>query len=293
MLSKKKTILLLICITFLGSFVTFFGTNYLFHDLLDKGGDFYWTMPATFPMVSLAAMFVLGFFYVIRLYKRPKTFVELSRLYLLLGLIFSGVGFLTALLSGILVYGSFFKPYPFPGYLIIAMVLFAVLIWACVFCLIKLKGKESEETYHSKAGHIFSTLGWACFTILVFNRLGAFLLSPLYIQWRTLYLSFPFYFYLLCPLFIGVVKVLIDLQILTKGSRFILALVSGLVQLTFFAAVVFIGANNTEMIASISAAMPLERVSSLPVEIIIQFAGMTAVSIILIVQAVRTKNVKE
>ena len=97
--------------------------------------------------------------------------------------------------------------------------------------------------------------------------------------------------YLLCPLFLGVVKVLIDFKILTKGSRLILPMVAGAVQITLFFAVIFIGTNNSTMVSAVSPAMPLERLASAPLEIIIHFASMLAVSIILIVQCVRNKNV--
>lgn len=291
MLSKKKTIIILSLITLFGAVSTFFASSFLFHDVLSKDGDIFATMPASFPLVSLSAIFILAFFYVIRLQKRPKTFVELSKLYLLLCLIFSGVGFIFTFVAGIATYGSFVKPYPFPGYLIIMAVVFALLIWAAIFFMAKLKGKESEETYSSKVSHVFSTFGWVCFTILVFNRFGTLLLSPLFIQWRTFYLTFPFYCYLLCPLFIGVVKVLIDLEILTNRSRLVLVIASGAAQIALFLAVVIIGVSNTEMISGVSPAMPLERISSMPLEIIIHFAGMLAVSIVLLIQTIKAKKV--
>ena len=240
----------------------------------------------------LGSILVSAFLYIIRLQKRPKTFKKLSKHYLIVGLVLSGVGLLTAFSAGILTYGSFFKPYPFYGYLIIMIVLFAVLIWAAIFFLVKLKNRpEDEEEYKVTAGHVFSTIGWFLFIALVFNRTGAFLAAPFYIQWRTLYLTFPFYLYLLCPLFVGVVKVLTDFKVLTKGSRLILPMVAGTVQVTLFLAVAFIGSSDSTMISAISPAMTLERLASAPLEIIIHFASMLAVSIIIIVQSVRNKNV--
>ena len=293
-MSKKLSLFVLGAIALVGSIVAFVGTNFFMHDVLNKGGDIFGTMLTTIPMLMMGSVLVSGFLYVVRLNKRPGTFKRLSRHYLIVGLVLSAIGLLTAFLGALVIYGSFFKPYPFYGYFIIMLVLFAVMLWAAIFLLVKLKKREDDqETYKFGAGHVFATIGWFLFTALAFNRFGAFLAAPFYIQWRTLYLTFPFYLYLLCPSFIGCVKVLIDFKILTKGSRLILSMVSGFIQVALFFPIVFIGSSDTTMISAISPAMPLERLASAPLEIIIHFASMTAVSIILIVQSVRNKNVEK
>ena len=291
-MDKKKSLITLGVIAFIGSIIGFVGTNFFMQDVLNKSANMFSTLLTSLPMLMLGSLLVSAFLYVMRLNKRPKTFKKLTKHYLVVGLVLSGVGLLTAFLAGILTYGSFFKPYPFYGYLIIMIVLFAVLIWAAIFLLNKIKNRpEDEETYKVTAPHVFSTIGWFLFIALVFNRTGAFFAMPFYVQWRTLYITFPFYMYLLCPLFLGVVKVLIDFKILTKGSRLILPMVAGAVQITLFFAVVFIGASDSVMVSAVSPAMPLERLASAPLEIIIHFASMLAVSIILVVQCVRNKNV--
>lgn len=291
-MERNKSLITLGIIAFVGSIIGFVGTNFFMQDVLNKSANMFSTLLTSLPVLMLGSLLVSAFLYVMRLNKRPKTFKRLTKHYLVVGLVLSGVGLVTAFLAGILTYGSFFKPYPFYGYLIIMIVLFAVLIWAAIFLLNKIKNRpEDEETYKVTAPHVFSTIGWFLFIALVFNRTGAFFAMPFYVQWRTLYITFPFYMYLLCPLFLGVVKVLIDFKILTKGSRLILPMVAGAVQITLFFAVIFIGTNNSTMVSAVSPAMPLERLASAPLEIIIHFASMLAVSIILIVQCVRNKNV--
>ena len=291
-MERNKSLITLGIIAFVGSIIGFVGTNFFMQDVLNKSANMFSTLLTSLPVLMLGSLLVSAFLYVMRLNKRPKTFKRLTKHYLVVGLVLSGVGLVTAFLAGILTYGSFFKPYPFYGYLIIMIVLFAVLIWAAIFLLNKIKNRpEDEETYKVTAPHVFSTIGWFLFIALVFNRTGAFFAMPFYVQWRTLYITFPFYMYLLCPLFLGVVKVLIDFKILTKGSRLILPMVAGAVQITLFFAVVFIGASDSVMVSAVSPAMPLERLASAPLEIIIHFASMLAVSIILVVQCVRNKNV--
>ena len=291
-MDRNKSLITLGVIAFVGSIIGFVGTNFFMQDVLNKSANMFSTLLTSLPMLMLGSILVSAFLYVMRFNKRPKTFKKLTKHYLIVGLVLSGVGFLTAFLAGILTYGSFFKPYPFYGYLIIMIILFAVLIWAAIYFLNKIKNRpEDEETFKVTAPHVFSTIGWFLFIALVFNRTGAFFAMPFYVQWRTLHITFPFYFYLLCPLFIGIVKVLIDFKILEKGSRLILPLVAGSVQIILFLVVVFIGVNNSVMVSAVSPAMPLERLASAPLEIIIHFASMLAVSIILVVQSVRNKNV--
>ena len=291
-MERNKSLITLGVIAFVGSIIGFVGTNFFMQDVLNKSANMFSTLLTSLPILMFGSLLVSAFLYVMRLNKRPKTFKRLTKHYLVVGLVLSGVGLLTAFLAGILTYGSFFKPYPFYGYLIIMIVLFAVLIWAAIFFLNKIKNRpEDEETYKVTAPHVFSTIGWFLFIALVFNRTGAFFAMPFYVQWRTLYITFPFYMYLLCPLFLGVVKVLIDFKIFTKGSRLILPMVAGSVQIILFLVVVFIGTNNSAMVSAVSPAMPLERLASAPLEIIIHFASMVAVSIILVVQCVRNKNV--
>ena len=291
-MERNKSLITLGVIAFVGSIIGFVGTNFFMQDVLNKSANMFSTLLTSLPILMFGSLLVSAFLYVMRLNKRPKTFKRLTKHYLVVGLVLSGVGLLTAFLAGILTYGSFFKPYPFYGYLIIMIVLFAVLIWAAIFFLNKIKNRpEDEETYKVTAPHVFSTIGWFLFIALVFNRTGAFFAMPFYVQWRTLYITFPFYMYLLCPLFLGIVKVLIDFKIFTKGSRLILPMVAGSVQIILFLVVVFIGTNNSAMVSAVSPAMPLERLASAPLEIIIHFASMVAVSIILVVQCVRNKNV--
>ena len=291
-MDRKKSLITLGVIAFVGSIVAFVGNNFFMQDVLNKSANMFSTLLVSLPMLMLGSILVSAFLYVVRLNKRPKTFKKLTKHYLIVGLVLSGIGLLTAFLADILTYGSFFKPYPFYGYLIIMIVLFAVLIWAAIYFLNKIKNRpEDEETYKVTAPHVFSTIGWFLFIALVFNRTGAFFAMPLYVQWRTLHITFPFYFYLLCPLFIGVVKILIDFKILTKGSRLILPLVAGTLQIILFLVVAFIGTSNSAMVSAVSPAMPLERLASAPLEIIIHFVSMLAVSIVLVVQCVRNKNV--
>ena len=92
------------------------------------------------------------------------------------------------------------------------------------------------------------------------------------------------------PIAIGVYKVL-DLlgylESIKQRKIFIITLLASNVAL--FVAIIVIGMLRTDMVSAISFAMPLERVSSMPVEIIIHFLSYTGVIISLFIRAIKMK----
>ena len=287
-MNKKLSLSALAAITLLGSLFCILGSNMFFSDIGNIAASKLGLI-VTFPALMFAALFPLAFFYVVRFYLRPKTFKKLTRLYLIIALALSGVGFITTLLTGIVVYGSFVSPYPFPGYVILFIILHLAVLGGGVFALLKVnKLPEDEEVFKVNVKHVFKTLGWFLFVCLVFNRFGMFVASPLYIHWRTFYMTFPFYLYLLFGACVLVLKVLVLFDVIKCAKlRMILSAAAIGLNIILFAVIAIIGVNNTAFISAVSPAMPLERLASKPVEIIIHFASYLAVSIILLVQSIK------
>ena len=295
-MSRKTTLISLIVIAIIGSFMAALASNMFFADVGNIGVPFSeMTLFSTFTSLTLAAELVAVFLYVIRLYQRPKTFKRMSIVYIIIALCLSSIGFLSALLSGILEYGSFVKLYPFPGYLIIFMITHLLVIGGAIFSLIRLrKVAKDEERFKVKVGHVFKTLGWFLFISLTYNRLGMFLGSPVFIEWRTLYMTFPFYLYLLVPAFLGTLKVLAILGYLNnKKLDLALCIAAVALQLVLFIVIAIIGTQESLFVAGISQCMPLSRLASKPVEILIHFMSLTAVSVILLVQSIKRAKAKE
>lgn len=290
-MSKKLTIITLIIISVVGSLFTVLGSNMFFSDVANmsatKDG-----LLVTLPALTFAALFPMAFLYVTRLYLRPKAFRSHTKLYTIIAVAISGVGLLTSLLTPLIYYGSFTKPYPFPGYSIIFMTLHLLVVAGGIYVLLMLKKRPADEVekFHVNAGHVFKTIGWYLFIALVFNRFGMFVGSPIYIQWRTFGITWPYYLYLLVPAFVGVVKMLILLGVITcKKAKLILVIATYVCNLALFLPIVIIGIGNTGFISAVSPAAPLERLASMPVEILIHFASMVAVSTILLVQTLKKK----
>lgn len=291
-MKKKYVILSLVLVTILGALFTALASNMLFDDLFNKDVPMKdTTLFVSLPAVSIALVFVLAIFYILRMYQHKDCAKRISRLYLILTIVFGVIGLVGAILSGTKVYGTFAGRHPFPGYLIIFMILDLLLIGGSVFGLISLKKmKEDEGRVKIKVGYVFKTIGWFLFICLMLNRLGMFLGAPSYIYLRNLYKTFPFYLYLLLPLFLGVTVAMHKLELLDRKKLFLFGLIGMGVNVVLFAYIALMGINDTAFISSLSQAMPLERMASKPIEILIHFLSFMGVGAAILVE---NKKVKE
>ena len=290
-MKKKYIILSLIIVTIVGSLFTALASNMLFDDLFNKAVDFSnMTLFASLPAVSVALLFVLAIFYILRCYKHPKSVKRISRLYLILVCVFAVIGLAGAIMSGVSVYHTFVGAHPFPGYIIIFMILNILMLGGAVFGLVMLKKvKEDEEKVQINFLYVLKTIGWFLFVCLMFNRFGMFLGSPYFIYWRNFYQTFLVYLYLLVPLFLGVLEACYILKILPDKKILLMAFVGIGVNVVIFAYTVIMGINDTAFVSSLSQLMPIERMASLPIEIIIHFLSYLGVAAALIVQTHKKK----
>ena len=290
-LSKRMLVISLIVLALVGSLFTAYASNNLFSDVANFAVDTNVTLVASLPMTALAAMVIAYFFFILRHYKNPKCLKRMGRLYLILLVAFNGVGLVSTIVSGAAVYHSFTKPYPFPGFLIIMLVVHALFLAAHILGLFMVSRlPEDEERIKPSPKHVFATLGWVCFTILVFNRLGTLLMFPLYVQWRTLYMTFPAYVFLLMGLCIGVFKLIHDLEIVTcKKALIITASVLIGTNVALFVVTLALGLTDTTFISAVSVLFPLERLASKPLELPIHFAAYIAVLVVTLVQTCKSK----
>ena len=269
-MNKKLLVISLAVIAVLGSLVTFYASNLFFSDVSNFGAGFMnTTLFVTLPMLLCGAMFAAAPICLVRLFKRPENKKALSKLYLIIAMALAGAGILFAILGGVVNMGSFIKPYPFPGYLIIMLVLHLIVLGGALFAFFKFVKPMPEDAEKYKGGvkHIFHTLGLYLLIALAFNRFGAFLLMPVYCQFSTLYKTFVYYLFLLIPMFILIIKMLRVLDMCK--CRFILSIVALALTVVLFGLTAFLGMNDSSFISAVSAAAPLERLGSMPMEILI------------------------
>ena len=287
-MSKKFVMISLAIIAVVGSLLTFYASNLFFSDVSNFGSGSP-TIFATFPSMLFGAMLIAAPLYIVRLYKRPENKKALSKLYLIIAAVLAFLGIVFAVLGGVVNYRGNFVSYPFPGYLIIFIVLHVLVLAASIFTFIKFVKPMPEDASKFKGGakHVFHTLGLYLLIALAFNRFGAFLLMPVYVQWSSLYMTFVYYLFMLIPMALLVIKVL---GILGYKPLFIPTVVVAALAVVLFAITAIIGVNDSAFISAVSAAAPLERLGSMPMEILIHFVAYAGVSAYYIVKEVKAKK---
>ena len=287
-MSKKFVMISLALIAIFSSLLTFYASNLFFSDVANFGSGSP-TLFVTFPALLLGAMFVAAALFIVRFYQRPNSRKVLSRNYLFIAIALACFAVIFAVLGGVINYRGNFLSYPFPGYLIIMIVLNVLIIAGAAITLFKvvLKMPDDTEKYKVKPLHVLHTLGLFLLISLAFNRFGAFLLMPVYVQWSSLYMTFVYYLFLLIPMALLVIKVL---GILDYKPLFVPTVVVAALAVILFAVTAIIGINDSAFISAVSAAAPLERLGSMPMEILIHFVTYLGVSIYYIIKELKAKK---
>jgi len=274
MSKKLVTIFLIISIIF-GSIVNFFATDCILGDVSNLTYGFS-NRPvyvfASLPAFNLALIFVLFTIFLIRYLRRPQYLKRMSKLYVIIFMCFSFIGLVSAILSGIIVYNTFLAPNPFPGYLILSIVLFSIFLIAgsLFFILVYKKIKPDEEKRRIKVGYVFYSIILSCLTYYSFNRFGSFIWSHSFVDYPTLYLTWPFYFSLLLPIAMFIHTFLYSYNFYKKHNGAALAVISTIMGLFIITTLYtyLVGANNPKFISVISPAMGASRLLAKPIDFI-------------------------
>ncbi len=279
-MNKKFAVISLICLTIVGALFTMLGSNMFFSDIGNIAvGLSRSTILITIPAAVMAVMFAIGIFYVIRTYRHPDCVKRITRLYLILAIALNVIALAANIAGAIMVYGTLVSLNPFPGYTIIFMVLELAIIGCSVFGLLKNKERpEDEGKVKITFVYVLKTIGWFMFIMLMLNRLGTLLGAPFYVYLRNLYKTFPFYIYLLVPVYLGALVVLTAFEMVDKKKLALLTYIGIGVNVVLFVYIALMGINDTGFISSLSEAMPLERLASKPLEMLIHFLAYLGVS---------------
>ena len=285
-MKKKYCLIALAVVAVIGSLFTALASNMLFDDLFNKDVPFAnHTLFVSLPATMVAIFFVLLVVYIFRMYRNPKCAKRITRLYLIITLVLGVLGFAFCFVGGLKVYGTLVGRHPFAGYFIIFMILNLILIGGAVTGLVFVLKKLPDDQDRVKVSfkHVMKTIGWFLFISMMFNRFGMFLGMPAYIYLRNLYLTFPFYIYLLMPVYLGVLIAMKNFDLLDRKKRFLMGLIALGLNVVFFGYIALMGINNTAFVSSLSQCMPLERMASKPLEILIHFLTFTGVGVAVLV----------
>ena len=291
-MSKKFSLIALAIIAVLGSLMAFAASNLFFTDVPYFGPHIMDTsIFLSFTALLFGAYFVIGAMYIVRSYLKPNIRKKMSKTYLKTTMVLAGLGLVFAILAAVINYnGNFLASAPFPGFIVLMMVAHLLVLGGSIFALLKPVKALPEDTEEFKVGakHVFFTMGWFLFTALAFNRFGAFLTMPIYVELRNFYQTVFFYLFLLVPMAILVKKVFDVFEL--KLNRFIYVIILFAINLVLFVVVAIIGLNDTTFVSSLSPAMPLERLAAKPVEIIIHFASQFGILLACLIREIKAKN---
>ena len=291
-MSKKFSLIALAIIAVLGSLMAFAASNLFFTDVPYFGPHIMDTaIFLSFTALLFGAYFVIGAMYIVRSYLKPNIRKKMSKTYLKTTMVLAGLGFVFAILAAVINYnGNFLASAPFPGFIVLMMVAHLLVLGGSIFAFLKPVKALPEDTEEFKVGakHVFFTMGWFLFTALAFNRFGAFLTMPIYVELRNFYQTVFFYLFLLVPMAILVKKVFDVFEL--KLNRFIYVIILFAINLVLFVVVAIIGLNDTTFVSSLSPAMPLERLAAKPVEIIIHFASQFGILLAWLIREIKAKK---
>ena len=293
-MNKSKTIITLILLAVLGSLFNAQATNMLMSDMANKSASSEFnTLFGSLGATTIAAAYVVASLLVVRLTLRPQYKKRMMTVYLIILAALGFIGTVSLILNAVINYHSLVAPYPFKGYTILFLILNVMLLGgplACYFVHVR-KLEPDQEKFKFKFLYVLKTIGYFLFICLAFNRFGMFLGAPLYVHWRTLYKTFPFYLFLLVPMFILVVKVLLYFDILkTQKQKVIYVSIALGLTVVLAGAYIALGIADSSVISAISPALPLERLATMPIETIIHLLACLGMTIPCLVILLKNKE---
>lgn len=289
-MSKKIASILLIIVTVIGSLFVYYASNFLFSDVGNMvPGIKDANIITTFPIFMFALQFILGAIYLARYIRVPQYLKARTKKFLIISASFSLVGFVTSILSGAIIYHSFFKVAPFFAYPFFMAIISAILIGVAIYFYIYVSKNMKEDEEKKKKSVLFVLFNIANSLILyfAFERFGAFLTFPIWIQWRTFYLTWPFILSILIPMSMLVQTFLYQYDSYKNKplAGLIYACINFVLGIGLNVAARVIGYYDSRAISAISPAMSIERLACSTVITKITFVVIALAGVLTIAHA--------
>lgn len=293
--NRRNTIIGLIIVCIIGSLSAFYGTNLILNGILQKDLPFSVFMTSLLPGLAFFAVPLsccLFIFFLLRMYLHPT---HEKRMLFVYGISISsvgGLGFIFTTLSGAIMYrGNFLTNHPFDGFHILMYIYQIILIGLGLLMIFYFRNKVENEDIIIDRTDVRYVLRTALLSVIIFialNRLGGFILSPVYIQWSSLSLTYPAYIALILPAII-LINDLIYIFHGYKKSPVAGIVVSSFVvffSLFFFAQILVRGMSDQKFIQLISPLNPIGRLLTFPYDTVLQMLVALGLAIFTLVNSV-------
>ncbi len=229
-------------------------------------------LPLIIFMIILIIILMAGW----RFLKRKETDLYYARYYSIVVLAMSSVGLALSIFVGTAVYHTFVGPYVFTAYPLIMLIVYGLLIGGSIrtICVINKNIKENnvEKTYKGSAAYGLREAGIGILLAYALDRLGAFVLLPIYFSSYDGAVTIPYLIQLIIPAFVLFTYVTHEFFGANRKRTFILSCVA--LGYTLFSLIYMIAmskGNYPLTINSLSMVQQFERLVTFPVSAILLY----------------------
>lgn len=288
---KKNSLLILLALAcIVGSLSCFFGTNLI---LSDVSNMFYMTITkdvlSSVPMFIVILEFIFAILCLARYIEHPQYKKRLVRHYTRIVFIVSILGMASTIAAYEICYGDIKAPYPFK-YAGVVLVLWHLACWKIADSWMWKAKKWEDDVDRQKinVGYVLYNVVLGLFIFYALNRFGAFLMIPTFAQVSTLDRTFPLYICLILPmaLLANIFGVRIGMDTQKAKTSLVYNLTILVLGALGFVYVMFVGMKDTRYISAVSPVMPIERLLTKPIDTVLLFSVIIAVSLISVIYAV-------
>lgn len=300
-ITKRRTIIALVILAILGGLTAFYGTNLVLNSVLQKDLPFLTFFITFFPSVTFLLVsldIVLFIFFFIRLYLHPTHEQRMLQVYGIILGSFSLLGIVLNTLSGVIVYGSFLEPRPFAGFHIIMYIYHILMLALALLMIFYFRKKVINDDiiiHKTNLPYVLSTIIWSLVFFIALNRLGGFILSPVYIQWSTLALTYPAYVALLLPTIILVNDLIYIFNGYKKAPAAGIVVSSFVIFLSIvcFAQIIVRGQSDPLFIQLVSPINPIGRLLTFPYDTVLQLVVAFGLGIYTLFNSIKFKRASD
>lgn len=297
-ITKRKTIFILVALAIVGGLTAFYGTNLVLNSVLQKDlpfMTFFKTLFTSLTFLMISVDMVLAIFFFLRLYLHPT---HEQRMLLVYGIVLSSFSLFALILntlSGIFVYGSFIEPRPFMGFHIIMYVYHTLALALGLLMIFFFRKKVLNDDiiiHKTNVKYVFETILWSLIYFIALNRFGAFLLSPVCIQWSTLALTYPAYIALLLPTIILANDLIYIFNGYKKHASAGIVVSSFVVFFSIFcfAQIIVRGQSEPLFIQLVSPVNPIGRLLTFPYDTVLQMVVAGGLGIYTLFNSIKFKR---
>ena len=293
---KKRSIYIVVSILFIlcASFFVFFATNAFLTNVLNYMNNFNFPyIFGTIPLLSFAFEITTLIIFVERFFRLDKDYrVVHTKAYSIQLIVHSSIGLICSIIAMVVVKDVFFSN-PFPGVLFIFALIHLLIISLMVFYLIyakKINLLENAKRYKYGFKHVIVTITLSIFTFFALNRFGAFLQSFFYMEYSYFWFTLPFYLSLISPLLMLILLIYNKFKAVSYKKNMLFWCLFLVYNLATGLYVIIVGTNNPLLISLVSAAMPIERLATTPIDAILLYGLNLLLPMVKIVLLIKDKD---